>query len=80
MVFWAIFPVLELPLFAGNQQKGFGIAGDKLRSLAIPLGFVVGLKGPSESVMYWALWWGWQRAVQWACWTISETCWAKSGT
>ena len=78
MVFWVIFPVLELPLFAGNQQKWFGITDDKLGLLVVSLGFVVGLKGASESVMSWALWWGQQRAVQWACWAVSKTCWAIS--
>jgi len=78
VVFWAIFPVLELPLFTGNQQKGFGITGDELGPLAVPLGFVVELKGASESMMSWALWWGWLRAEQWG-WAISKTCWAKSG-
>jgi len=47
VVFWAIFPVLELLLFASNQQKGFGVAGGKLGSLAVPLGFVIRLEGAS---------------------------------
>jgi len=53
MGFWAIFifPVLELPLFAGNQQKGFDVAVDKPRLLVAPLTFIVGLKGASGSIM-----------------------------
>jgi len=78
VVFWAIFPVFELPLFAGNQQKGFGVSGDKPGPLAVALGFVVRLKRASESVMSCALWWGRQRAVWWACWAINKTCWAIS--
>ena len=67
MFFWAIFPVLELPPFAIDQQKGFGVDGDKLGSLVVPVGFIIRLKGASESMMSGALWWGWQRCVQWAC-------------